>query len=177
MKLKREIFTIFVVVIVSASLNAENFPNLNALTIGSPFPQKYDKTFSDTDRPTTQFNVPNYGKSSNVFPEYEVVILNSTNEVVVAAARAAMSTHEMCKENKAQIKSFAEKRFDNYVLAKEGEVEIEGPSAYINEDENTYYTLDCYRSRGPFWTLEYQLRGKNEDSELKNAWNNFFKNR
>ena len=126
MKIKSKIIALFVMTIISANLNAEYYPNLNTLSIGTPFPKTYDKIFSDTDRPTTQFNVPNYGKSSNVFPEYEVVILNSTNEVVVAAARAAMLTNEMCKENLAQIKSFAETRFDNYVLAKEGEVEIEG---------------------------------------------------
>ena len=174
---KPYILFLWFIFLISFDSLADNYPNLDAINIGEAFPHPNANAFPESDRPTTQFRVPNYGDTSELFPEYEVVILNSTKEVVVVSARISVTTSQACKEKLENFRKHLDENFKNYSQASEDEIDIKGLTAYTHNGENSYYTIDCIRSHGPFWNLEYQIRGKNEDKELNASWEQFFKNR
>ena len=150
----------WLIVLFSFDVLAENFPNLDTVHIGEAFSHPNANAFPDSDRPTTQFRVPNYGDTSDLFPEYEVVILNSTKDVVIVSARFAVETSQACEEKLEKFRGHLSKRFKNYNQASEGELKITGLTAYTLNGENSYYTIDCSRSYGPFGLWSINFAGK-----------------
>jgi len=76
-------------------LFAAEYPSFLNVEIGEPFSHPNALDNKDSERPTTQFNAPNHGPSSNLFHEYSVAYLNADNTVaIVTAERATESWSE-----------------------------------------------------------------------------------
>ena len=58
---------IVIVLFVPAVLFADDYPELFSVKAGEVFSHPNALQNKDTNRPTTQFRVPNYGASSNLF--------------------------------------------------------------------------------------------------------------
>ena len=149
-----------------------NYPSLLDVKIGQPFGHPNNSKPLDHQRPTTQFRVPNYGKSKTLFPEYQVVSLNSTNIVAIVTAEAAMATVDECWENRPKVNSWIYGDNENIKPAQNDGSNLDKEKGVF--DKNIYYTVECTQSYGPFWTLRLLIRGKEEDRQLKEAWEKFF---
>jgi hypothetical protein len=157
----------------NASAN-EAYPSLLDVVVGQPFKYVDNNYPLDNHRPTTQFRVPNYGRTQELYPEFQVTILNATNNVVVISAEAAMQTSEDCLANRPIVQSWIYDSNQGYKPIPRNESQLNSNNEIGNSDNNTYYTVECSRSYGPFWTLHLMVRGKKEDGQLKAAWKEFF---
>ena len=175
--MKQIAIAIFSALFVNLAL-ANDFPSLTEVGIGSPFPHPRADELSDQNRPTTQFKVPNYGLSKELFYEYQVAILNSSKKVVIASAEASFLTLSECQKSSEKLQQLVQFRFKGYKKAKGEEFNLTGVStAYAKKGKNIFYTLNCIRRNGPFWILDFNIRGREEDKELNAAWQTFFSNR
>jgi len=152
-------------------------PNLNTVLLGEAFPHPDTEKQLDIDRPTTQFKVPNYGEGSEIFSEYEVVILNSSKTIVIVSAANISYTQAECSDKLKLFQNILQTRYKNYSLTEKGKKNLKDVTEYSSEGNNEYYGLDCVKSYGPFWTLHYQIRGIKEDELLKNEWEKYFENK
>jgi len=165
----------FLATLASSLVNAAEYPNLDTIEIGKAFPHPRADAFPDLNRPTTQYKVPNYGSTKDIFSEYQVVILNEVKKVVIVSAEASFATDKACEDNKKKLKSIIQARFPGFNEREGKELNLRGiRSAYVKDDVNTFYTLNCMRKYGPFAILDYHIRGKKEDKELNAAWKTFF---
>ncbi len=175
--MKQILLAIFIT-FLSGLIHAGAHPNLLEVKIGETFAHPRANEFPDENRPTTQFKVPNYGTSKALFSEYEVVILNNSKKVVIASAEASFSTLQKCKNSSDNLQQILKHRFSDFKNVKGEEFSLTGVNtAYAKEEENSFYTLNCIRRNGPFWILDFNIRGKLEDKELKSAWKMYFSNR
>ncbi len=159
--------------IVSAS---EIYPSLFEVKIGHHFdhPQRSDR--KDNDRPTTQFRVPNYGPSKELFPEYSIAILNSTENVSIVTAEAVLKDIAECEVKKEKVLKWAYKKYPDHKLIPRAKSHLNGDGEYGLKGSNMYFVLNCQGSYGPFWSIHFQVRGVEEDRLLKKAWSEFFGN-
>ena len=175
--MKQILSAIFTILFTNATL-ANEFPSLMDVEIGVAFPHPRADEFPNTNMPTTQFKVPNYGVSKELFSEYQVVILNSSRKVVIVSAEASFSTLSQCQERSSQLQNLMKVRFPGFKKEKGEKYNLKGVrDAFVKDGDNAFYTLNCIRSYGPFWILDFNIRGKKEDRELNAAWKRFFENR
>jgi hypothetical protein len=145
-------------------------PDMLSIAIGTEFPDKspFNNQSSEKPRPTLQFLVPNSGESKELFPEYEVAILRSTNEISIISGRSVFSNMPACEKNKVVAVKWVTKIIPNAKLNPQNRV-------YSSESSNVFATLSCsYRDSSPYPMLELQFRGKEQDKKLEAAWESFF---
>lgn len=148
-------------------------PSLFDVEIGTKYPVKSpvrDDSMSNDDRPTIQFLAPNSGITKELFPEYEVVITKSTNEISIISARHIFENIAECDYGKQIAIDWISMQFTNLNYS------VLRPN-YSSPSANIYINVGCsYTDSDPFPTLEYQVRGRKQDEDLKNAWEQFFAN-
>lgn len=173
---------IFVTLLFVASLHSaiaeELYPDLKSIKIGVPFTHPQADKSLDLNRPTTQLRVPNYGELSEIFPEYKIIVLNSTKQVVTVTAETVTRNILKCNELLKEFERYPQQRFPDFKTEDSDSSERLGfgSKRFYKDGVNTYYNLTCTGSYGPFITLHYQLRGLAEDTQLKLAWEQMFKN-
>ena len=167
--MKLNFIPLFLLFLPQASLAAP--PSMLDLAIGSEFPDKspFKNQESDLPRPTIQFYVPNSGKSQKLFPEYEVAILRSNNEVLIISGRKVFKTMEDCENAQKTASIWITEVIANSTLSQKTRM-------YESKSGNTIASLNCsYRGHGPYPILELQFRGKKQNENLKAAWESYFK--
>ena len=148
------------------AFSEEAYPSLLKIEIGTNFPHPQALLNKDTNRPTTQYQVPNYGEVVSIFSEYEIATLNTSNHIVIVSAKKTLKDYNSCNSYISQLKEMLKIKYPNYQ---------EQENKYSAPNNNIYYTLQCQQSYGPFWTLSLQFRGEKEDLALKKAWEDYFK--
>ncbi len=164
--MKLWIFTFIGLLITKSALAA---PDMLSIAIGSEFPDKspFNNQTSEKPRPTLQFRVPNSGESKELFPEYEVAILRSTNEVSIISGRSVFTDMPACEKNKLIAAKWVENIIPNAKLNVQARM-------YSSESSNIFATLSCsYRDSSPYPMLELQFRGKEQDKKLEAAWQSY----
>ena len=164
---------LLLLLIVAGQVIAEDYPSLLNVEIGKTFAHPNATAYKDVNRPTTQFRIPNYGKTKRIFPEYEIAYLNKSNAVAAVTAETATEYLAQCNKLKENLIQLAQVKFPNYVRTPITQRQLKGLEEYSKEGENTYYVLQCQQSYGPFWYLHFQIRGIKEDLQLKDAWSEF----
>lgn len=162
---------------VPTVLFATDYPDLFAVEAGKAFSHPGALQNKDTNRPTTQFRVPNYGSSATLFPEYEITYLNKNNKVAIVTAEKATSTWEQCRALKEEAAKLADRAFPDHKNTPKEHSQLKSGDEYSHEDRDIYYVLKCQGAYGPFAYLHFQMRSKTQDSELKAAWDEFFQSR
>ncbi len=165
------------VLLLSFSANATDkkvYPSLLEVQIGTIFSHPRATENKDINRPTTQFRVPNYGVTSEVYPEYEVAYLNSSNSVVIVTANITTEGIKECLALKNRVLSLVKEKYPNHKSTPYQNSQLKSDKEYSEPGNNTYYVLNCQRRYGPFHTLHLQVRGIKEDAILKKAWGKFF---
>lgn len=145
-------------------------PDIFSISIGGKFPEKspFENDGSKNYRPTLQFRVPNSGESERLFPEYEVAILRSTNEISIITAVRVFTSMVECQEKKDIAEKWVKKVIPNATLSLKTRI-------YGSEFGNVFATLDClYSNDSPYPNLELQFRGKLQDKKLEEAWRPYF---
>jgi hypothetical protein len=138
---------------------ALSVPDMLSIAIGSEFPDKlpFNNQSSEKPRPTLQFRVPNSGKSEELFPEYEVAILGSTNEISIISGRSVFSDMPACEKNKVAAAKWVAKIIPNAKLNPQ-------TRRHSSESSNVFASLSCsYRDKSPYPILKLQFRGKEQD--------------
>jgi hypothetical protein len=74
------------------ALGSDTYPSLLDVKIGEPFGHPNGHEKKDNNRPTTQFRVPNYGRTSGLFPEYQISYLNKNNSVSIVTAESVFTS-------------------------------------------------------------------------------------
>ena len=151
--------------------NALAAPDMLSISIGGEFPDKssFKNQGSEKPRPILQFRVPNSGESKQLFPEYEVAILRSNNEISIISGRSVYADLPDCEKNKDIAASWVAKVIPNAKLSSQTRV-------YGSESSNVFASLSCsYRDESPYPVLELQFRGKKQDKNLEVAWQSYFK--
>jgi len=153
-----------------------SYPNLEEVLIGVPFGHPQANKNPDSNRPTTQYRVPNYGVTSEFFPEYQIIILNEYKKVVTVTAERVTSSYSECNNLLKKFEKHPQESFPNFKSedSRNSKRVGFGEKRFYSDSENTYYNLTCSGSYGPFVTLHYQIRGLSEDKELKKAWDIMF---
>lgn len=161
----------------SYSFAEELYLSLGSIKHGSPFPDPYNELRLGRNKPITQFKVPNYGDESKIFPEYEVVILDSNKNVVIVTAELVTRSDIECKKLLKEFEKYSQEKFPDYKIEDSDNSKRVGfgEKRFYKDSENTYYNLTCIGKTGPFITLHYQIRGLIEDEQLKLAWEQVFK--
>ena len=154
----------------------EIYPSLLEVRIGHYFDHPQRSERKDSNRPTTQFRVPNYGPTKDLFPEYSISILNSTEHVSIITAEAVLRDISECDGKKEEILKWAFQKFPDHKPIPRAKSHLNGDGEYGLEASNTYFVLNCQGSYGPFWSIHFQIRGIEEDKLLKKAWSEFFEN-
>ena len=165
--MKLGIYTFIGLLISKTALAA---PDMLSIAIGSEFPDKstFKNQNSEKPRPTLQFRVPNSGESKELFPEYEVTILRSTNEISIISGRSVFSDMPACEKNKVVAAKWVAKIIPNAKLNAQ-------TRSHTSESSNVFATLSCsYRDSSPYPMLELQFRGKAQDKKLEAAWKSYF---
>jgi hypothetical protein len=152
----------------------EVYPSLFDVQIGKPFDHPRGQENKDINRPTTQFRVPNYGKTSVLFPEYQVSYLNKNYSVSIVTAESVSKSMTECMHKKEEALKLLKPAFPKYSPTPQEKSNLGGSNEFSASDENTYFVFQCQQSYGPFSTLHIQFRGVAQDKELKDAWNAFF---
>ena len=160
-----------------AMLFAAEYPPLFEVDVGKAFSHPDTLQYKDTNSPTTQFRVPNYGSSATLFPEYTISYLNKSNKVAIVTAEKATSSWKECSALQEEAAKLAETVFPDYKSTPKEYSQLKSSGEYSSEDEDIYYVLRCQGHYGPFAYLHFQMRSKSQDSELKAAWEDFFKSR
>ena len=167
-------FAFLLLLIVSGSVSANNYPTLLDVVIGQPFGHPNATANKDAGRPTTQYRVPNYGESEAIFSEYQIASINNTDAVVIVTGEAATASLSECNRLKEKAAQIIRVKFPNYVNTPISKSQLNGSREYSKEGANTYYVLSCQGTYGPFTYLHFQMRGIEEDRQLKAAWSKFF---
>ena len=165
--MKLWIFTFIGFLITKTALAA---PDMLSVTIGGEFPDKspFNNQSSEKPRPTLQFRVPNSGESKELFPEYEVAILRSTNEISIISGRSVFPDMPACEKNKVAAEEWVAKLIPNAKLNSQTRM-------YSSESSNVFATLSCsYRDSSPYPMLELQFRSKEQDKKLEAAWQSYY---
>ncbi len=166
---------VFIVLLLSfGSVKAESYPALLDVVIGQAFEHPNALFNKDTRRPTTQYRVPNYGETKQIFQEYEVAYLNNSNAVAIVTGKVATKNLGECEKQKEKLAKLVKSKFPNYQETPVDKSNLGGPDEYSRHGANTYYVIQCQGSYGPFSYLSFQIRGIEEDRQLKAAWSEFF---
>jgi hypothetical protein len=103
-----------------------------------------------------------------LFPEYEVVITRETDQISIITGRKVFETMALCDKSAAIVKGWVADKFPAL------EYSDEQPN-YSSDKENVFVNVGCsYTDDDPYPTLELQIRGKKQDTKLKEAWGRFF---
>ena len=151
----------------------EVYPSLLEVEVGKPFAHPRGMERKDKDRPTTQFRVPNFGQLQDVFPEYSIVYLNSSNAIAIVTAEKVYPDIKSCQSSKAKMQEILKELYPHHSLVSEHESPLQANSEYVAPNKNMYFSLNCRGSYGPFWTMHLQFRGLEEDKLLKKAWDEY----
>ena len=144
-------------------------PGMLDVTVGGkyPFPVDWSKVSPSRPTPTEQFKAPNHGPYSELFPEYQVSVLRETNQIAFITAERVMVDLRQCTDQFNKLKDSLANHFTDLRWNANGR-------AFESETSNEFFKIGCTRSGGsPFWVLEYQARGKEQDSILKAAWEKY----
>jgi len=144
-------------------------PSIFEIEIGKAYPAK-PRSFSEEYKPrlpTRQFKAPNSGNSAVLFPEYEVIVTRKTNEVSVLTARKVFESDFLCQESMAVVQTWIADRFTGLKYSP-------GQHSYNSAIRNEIVSLNCvYTNDDPFPILEFEIRGKKQNAELKAAWGEY----
>lgn len=154
----------------------ELYPSLLEVKIGHYFDHPQRSERKDSNRPTTQFRVPNYGPTKALFSEYSIAVLNSTENVSIITAEAVLRDITECEGKKEKVLNWAIQEFPDYKPIPRAKSHLNGEGEFGLEGSNMYFVLNCQGSYGPFWSIHFQMRGIEEDKLLKKAWSEFFEN-
>jgi len=154
-------------------LFAAEYPSFLNVEIGEPFSHLNALDNKDSDRPTTQFRVPNHGPSSNLFHEYSVAYINADNTVAIVTAERATESWTECSEFEIEAATLAEEAFPGYESTPIERQQL-GSGEFSLKELDKYYVLRCESGYGPFVQLHFQIRSKTQDAKLKAAWGEFF---
>lgn len=169
-------FLFLLLAVLSTVASANNYSSFLDVTIGQQFDHPDALSGKDTNRPATQFRVPNYGPTQKYFQEFSLTYLNSTNAVSIVTAEMVQQSLQACEKNKTDVAKLAKAKFPSHQPTSGAASQLGGSGEFSSAVDNTYYVIKCYRSGGPFWILQFQLRGIEQDVQLKKAWGEFFGN-
>ena len=158
-----------------ATLFAAEYLSLFEVEVGKAFSRPNALLNKDTNRPTTQFRVPNHGASATLFPEYTISYLNKSNKVAIVTAEKAARNWNQCGVLKEKAAKLATEAFPNYKNTPKELSQFKSGDEHSHNESGTYYVLRCEGTYGPFVYLHFQVRSKSQDIELKAAWDEFFK--
>ena len=168
MKIRITIFLLLV--FVPHSAKSSDIPNMFDVKIGEQYPHKsiFDRSAQEKPRPTDQFKVPNSDKSKQIFPEYQLTVLRTTNKISVISATRTFATHGECEKNADVLKNWVKNEFPKLNNS-------ESKNEFKSESENDFVEIYCFSNEGDrFPTLQHLVRGKVESGELKKAWEEYF---
>jgi hypothetical protein len=136
--------------------------------VGSTYPPLRASLAVD-ETPTLQFLVPNSGETARFFPEYEVALLRESGEVVIVSARRVHINISECTDESSSLQKVVAEHFQDLEYSEDS-------SSFSAKTENIFISIQCVfmPAEAPFPTLEYQQRGKIQDSKLEKAWGAFF---
>jgi len=155
---------------------AEIYPSLMDVKIGQYFNHPQRRERIDENSPTTQFRVPNYGSTKELFSEYQISILNSTENVAIVTAEAVLKDIGECPEIIERVSSWASEKYPGYKSIPSEKSQLLGDGEYGLDEKNTYYVIECRGTYGPFWSVHFQIRGIEQDKLLRKAWSKFINN-
>jgi hypothetical protein len=147
-------------------------PDILSVTIGDRFPANsaFEPSESDNQLPIIQFNVPNSGPTSSIFPEYKVTISRATNTIAIITANRTYEGIAGCNKGLNVAKSWITKHHPQLTFSNDKQ-------DYRSNDSNLFVRVYCvYKEDSPYPTLELQFRGKEQDRVLHEAWRSHFKN-
>ena len=171
--MKISLITLMLIFSSNFTFAAEIYPSLLVVKIGEVFDHPQWAERKDNNRPTTQFRVPNYGKTKTLFSEYSVAILNSTNHVSIVTAEAVLADINECSDKKKLILNWVKDKFPSHISIPREKSHLDGDNEYGAANTNMYYVINCQASYGPFWSIHFQMRGTVEDQSLNAAWSKF----
>jgi hypothetical protein len=173
----KKIYFVLLTLLISciSKVNAhETYPSLFEAQVGKPFYHPHGMGRKHASLPITQFKVPNYGQSKAFFPEYSISYLNSSSSIALITAERVYPDSEVCRNSKNKFREMLQRLYPKYRLVSEQESPLKTNNEYMAPNENTYFSLNCRNSYGPFWRLHFQFRGIREDGILEQAWDNHF---
>ena len=131
----------------------------------------------DKERPTTQFQSPNNGVTSAIFPTYELALINGSGTLAIVTANAPTPNLEECQDELGKVSEILNGAFEGFTNTPASQSQLGGSNEYSSTGQDAYYVLECHKMYGPFWTLHFQIRSKAQDKLLKLAWENYFESR
>ncbi|MFK7977552.1 MAG: hypothetical protein AB8C02_15555 [Halioglobus sp.] len=158
-----------------AELNISSL--LDVLPGGRYVPPIGSEMIYDDERPTTQFESPNRGRTKAVFPKYELTLINDSASIAIVSANSPTQNLEDCQSKLGDTSEVLSKKFGGYARTSAAESQLGGSNEYSKVGQDIYYILECSKKYGPFWMLHFQMRSKAQDKFLKAAWEEYLESR